>query len=132
MPPWNPDGRLFGVRDSQHEGAVTGLIPFDTFYTGGETHYGFTTAAVHTKYGREPISGEKANTTVDSHAPQLFIASPTPGAWPNHNARHWIAQDVSSGVASVIVSLDGTTPILFRTPERAPAVALQPRGPAGR
>ena len=75
MPPWNPNGRWFGVRDAQHEGAVTGLIPFDTFYTGGETHYGFTTVAVHTKYGREAIGGEKANTTVDSHAPQLFIAS---------------------------------------------------------
>src|SRR5438876_1827849 len=55
MPPWNQNGRWFGVRDPQHEGAVTGLIPFDTFYTGGETHYGFTTVAVHTKYGREAL-----------------------------------------------------------------------------
>src|SRR3989454_1121152 len=125
MPPWNPNGRWFGVRDSQHEGAVTGLIPFDTFYTGGETHYGFTTVAVHTKYGREAIGGEKANTTVDSHAPQLFIASPTPGAWTNHNVLHWIAQDASSGVASVIVSLDGTTPLLFRTAEGETELSLQ-------
>ncbi|TLZ65772.1 MAG: hypothetical protein E6K12_08740 [Methanobacteriota archaeon] len=124
MPPWNPDGRWFGVRDSQHEGAVTGLIPFDTFYTGGETHYGFTTAAVHTKYGREPISGEKANTTVDSHAPQLFIASPTPGGWTNRNVLHWIAQDASSGVASVIVSLDGTTPLHFMTAEGETELSL--------
>src|SRR5437879_8955645 len=124
MPPWNPDGRWFGVRDSQHEGAVTGLIPFDTSYTGGETHYGFTTAAVHTKYGREPISGEKANTTVDSHAPQLFIASATPGGWTNRNVLHWIAQDASSGVASVIVSLDGTTPLHFTTAEGETELSL--------
>jgi len=117
MPPWNPNGRWFGVQDSQHEGAVTGLIPFDTFYTGGETHYGFTTVAVHTKYGREEMGGEKANTTVDSHPPQLFIATPTPGAWTNRNVLHWIAQDASSGVASVIVSLDGATPVLFRSAE---------------
>src|SRR3989440_1234557 len=125
MPPWNPNGRWFGVRDSQHEGAVTGLIPFDTFYTGGETHYGFTTVAVHTKYGREALGGEKAHTTVDSHAPQLFIATPTPGAWTNHNVLHWIAQDASSGVASVTVSLDGATPIVFQTAEGETDLSLQ-------
>ena len=125
MPPWNQNGRWFGVRDPQHEGAVTGLIPFDTFYTGGETHYGFTTVAVHTKFGREAFGGEKANTTVDYHAPQLFIASPTPGAWTNRNVLHWIAQDASSGVASVIVSLDGTTPILFRMADGETALSLQ-------
>src|SRR6267143_300892 len=97
-PPWNPNGRWFGVQDPQHEGAVTGLIPFDTFYTGGETHYGFTTVAVHTRFGREAIDGEKANTTVDSHAPQLFMATPTPGAGRNRNVVHWIAHDASSGV----------------------------------
>ena len=125
MPPWNPNGRWFGVRDPQHEGAVTGLIPFDTFYTGGETHYGFTTVAVHTKYGRESLGGEKAHTTVDSHAPQLFIATPTPGAWTNRNVLHWIAQDASSGVASVTVSLDGATAILFRTAEGETDLSLQ-------
>ncbi len=116
-PPWNPSGRWFGMRSGQQEGAVSGLIPFDTFYTGGESHYGFTTAAVHSKFGREAIDAEKANTTVDSHAPQLFIATPTPGAWTNHDVLHWIAQDVVSGVASVTVSLDGRTPLLFRTAE---------------
>ena len=125
MPPWNPNGRWFGVQDHQHEGAVTGLIPFDTFYTGGETHYGFTTVAVHTKYGREALGGEKAHTTVDSHAPQLFIATPTPGAWTNRNVLHWIAQDASSGVASVTVSLDGATPIVFRTAEGETDLSLQ-------
>jgi len=125
MPPWNQDGRWFGVRDRQHEGAVTGLIPFDTFYTGGETHYGFTTVAVHTKYGREALVGEKAHTTVDSHAPQLFIATPTPGSWTNRNVLHWIAQDASSGVASVTVSLDGATPIFFRTAEGETDLTLQ-------
>ena len=125
MPPWNQNGRWFGVRDPQHEGAVTGLIPFDTFYTGGETHYGFTTVAVHTKYGREALGGEKAHTTVDSHAPQLFIATPTPGAWTNRNLLQWIAQDASSGVASVTVSLDGATPIVFRTAEGETDLSLQ-------
>jgi len=125
MPPWNQDGRWFGVRDPQHEGAVTGLIPFDTFYTGGETRYGFTTVAVHTKYGREALGGEKAHTTVDSHAPQLFIATPTPGAWTNRNVLQWIAQDASSGVASVAVSLDGATPIVFRTAEGETDLSLQ-------
>src|SRR5437660_12408864 len=120
MPRWNQDGRWFGVRDPQHDGAVTGLIPFDTFYTGGAPHYGFPTVAVHTKYGREALGGEKAHTTVDSHAPQLFIATPTPGAWTNRNLLQWIAQDASSGVASVTVSLDGATPMVFRTPEGAP------------
>ncbi|TLZ96840.1 MAG: hypothetical protein E6J96_07315 [Methanobacteriota archaeon] len=125
MPPWNQNGRWFGVRDPQHEGAVTGLIPFDTFYTGGETHYGFTTVAVHTKYGREALGGEKAHTTVDSHAPQLFIATPTPGSWTNRNVLHWIAQDASSGVASVTVSLDGATPIVFHTAEGETDLSLQ-------
>src|SRR5205823_6034402 len=125
MPPWNLNGRWFGIRDPQHEGAVTGLIPFDTFYTGGETHYGFTTVAVHTKYGREALGGEKAHTTVDSHAPQLFIATPTPGSWTNRNVLHWIAQDASSGVASVTVSLDGATPIVFHTAEGETDLSLQ-------
>src|SRR5437879_10749849 len=124
MPPWNQDGRWFGVRDPQHQGAVTGLIPFDTFYTGGETHYGFTTVAVHTKYGREALSGEKAHTTVDSHAPQLFIATPTPGASTNRNVLHWIAQDASSGVASGIVRLAGTTPLHFTTAEGETELSL--------
>src|SRR5437870_11233653 len=125
MPPWNQNGRWFGVRDPQHEGAVTGLIPFDTFYTGGETHYGFTTVAVHTKYGREALGGEKAHTTVDSHAPQLFIATPTPGSWTNRNVLHWTAQDASSGVASVSVSLDGAMPIVFWTAEGETDLSLQ-------
>src|SRR5213596_454999 len=142
MPPWDPDGRWFGVRDPQHEGAVTGLIPFDTFYTGGETHYGFTTVAVHTKYGREALGGEKAHTTVDSHAPQLFIATPTPGAWTSHNVLHWIAQDASSGVARVAVSLDGATPSRLRrriargTSSRSPcpsiSIRTRPRCPSPR
>src|SRR2546421_9385551 len=34
MPPWNPNGRWFGVQDPKHAGAETGLIPLDTFYTG--------------------------------------------------------------------------------------------------
>src|SRR5437773_2699068 len=80
MPPWNPNGRWFGVHDPQQEGAVTGAIPFDTLYTGGESYYEFATVAVSKKFGREALDGPKANTTVDSHPPQVFIATPTPGA----------------------------------------------------
>ncbi|TMA01135.1 MAG: hypothetical protein E6J99_03300, partial [Methanobacteriota archaeon] len=72
MPPWNPNGRWVGVHDAQQEGAVTGVIPFDTLYTGGETHYEFATVAVSKKFGRESLDGPKANTTVDSHPPQVF------------------------------------------------------------
>ena len=62
---------------------------------------------------------------MDSHAPQLFIATPTPGAWTNRNVLQWIAQDASSGVASVAVSLDGATPIVFRTAEGETDLSLQ-------
>src|SRR5204863_417832 len=98
MPPWNPNGRWFGVHDAQQEGAVTGVIPFDTLYTGGETHYEFATVAVSKKFGRESLDGPKANTTVDSHPPQVFIATPTPGEWTNKDVLRWIAQDAASGL----------------------------------
>src|SRR5207237_8286410 len=124
MPPWNPNGRWFGVHDAQQEGAVTGVIPFDTLYTGGETHYEFATVAVSKKFGRESLDGPKANTTVDSHPPQVFIATPTPGEWTNKNVLRWIAQDAASGVASVIVTLDSQTPTLFRTAEGETELAI--------
>jgi len=111
-PPWNTKGRWVGVRDPNDHNVYRGIIPFDTNYTGGETRYNFTTVAVR-KSTREPIDGAKANTTVDWHGPQLFIGSPTPGAWTNRDVLQWSAQDAISGVASVVVSLDGTTPILF-------------------
>jgi len=124
MPPWNPNGRWFGVHDPQQEGAVTGAIPFDTLYTGGETHYEFATVAVSKKFGREALDAPKANTTVDSHPPQVFIATPTPGEWTNKNVLRWIAQDAASGVASVIVTLDSQTPTLFRTAEGETELAI--------
>src|SRR5206468_12602487 len=63
--------------------------------------------SVSKKFGRESLDGPKANTTVDSHPPQVFIATPTPGEWTNKDVLRWIAQDAASGVASVIVTLDG-------------------------
>jgi len=125
-PPWNTNGRWFGTRDPQPPGAVSGLIPFDTLYTGGETHYDFTTSAVHRQVGPERIGPAKANTTVDYHAPQVFIASPTPGAWTNHDVLRWLARDAVSGVASIIVSLDGRTPVLFHTAEGEFALSATP------
>ena len=112
-PPWNTNGRWFGVRSAESSGTVSGVIPFDTLYTGGETHYDFTAAAVDSKLGRERIGPAKANTTVDYHAPELFIVSPSPGAWTNRNVVQWLARDAVSGVASVSVSLDGSAPSMF-------------------
>ena len=54
-PPWNTDGRWFGVRGPEHHDVFTGIIPFDTYYTGGEALYNFTTVAVSKKDGREAI-----------------------------------------------------------------------------
>src|SRR5207249_1865162 len=72
----------------------------------------------------EALDAPKANTTVDSHPPQVFIATPTPGEWTNKNVLRWIAQDAASGVASVIVTLDSQTPTLFRTAEGETELAI--------
>jgi hypothetical protein len=125
-PPWNTNGRWFGMRDPQPPGAVSGLIPFDTLYTGGETHYDFTTSAVHRQFGRERIGLAKANTTVDYHAPEVFIASPTPGAWTNRDVLRWLARDAVSGVATVGVSLDGSVPSIFTAAEGETKLSLTP------
>jgi hypothetical protein len=125
-PPWNTNGRWFGMRDPQPPGAVSGLIPFDTLYTGGETHYDFTTSAVHRQFGRERIGLAKANTTVDYHAPEVFIATPTPGAWTNRDVLRWLARDAVSGVASVGVSLDGSAPSTFTAAEGETKLSLTP------
>lgn len=125
-PPWNANGRWFGTRDPQPPGAVSGLIPFDSLYTGGETHYDFTTSAVHRQAGREPIGPAKANTTVDYHAPEVFIASPTPGAWTNRDVLQWVARDSVSGVASVSVSLDGFAASVFTAAAGETKLSLTP------
>jgi hypothetical protein len=125
-PPWNANGRWFGTRDPQAPGAVSGLIPFDTLYTGGETHYDFTTSAVHRQFGREPIGPAKANTTVDYHAPEVFVASPTPGAWTNRDVVRWLARDAVSGVASVSVSLDGSAASVFTSAAGETKLSLTP------
>ena len=104
-PPWNPGGEWVGSKGSDH--AIHGTILFDTYYTGGETHYDFTTVAIDRRGNREPgPGGPKANTTVDWHAPQVFIASPVAGAWTNQKILRWDAQDAVSGVSDVAVALD--------------------------
>jgi hypothetical protein len=112
-PPWNPSGAWFGQKVSS---GFRGTIPFDTYYTGGEARYDFTTVAMRPGIGNEPgPDTSKANTTVDFHAPQLFIATPVPGEWTNQPIVKWDAQDAVSGVATVTVSVDGSEPQTFVT-----------------
>ena len=112
-PPWNPSGAWFGVKGS---GGIHGTIPFDTYYTGGEAHYDFTTVAMRPGRGNEPgPDASKANTTVDFHAPQLFVATPVPGEWTNRGLVQWDAHDAVSGVATVTVSVDDSEPQTFET-----------------
>ena len=110
-PPWNPSGRWVGQK---HEGSVHGIIPFDTYYTGGESSYDFTTVAVY-KHRSERVGDEpKASTTVDMRAPQLFIVTPVPGEWTNEGTLRWIAEDAVSGVATVTVRVDGAAGSTFQ------------------
>ena len=106
-PPWNPDGRWYGARGFGTDAKVEGIIPFDSFFAGGEAEYEFSTVSVDRGYWREPGPNRvKASTTLDTRAPQLFIATPTPGAWTNRNALGWTATDAVSGLASVTAALD--------------------------
>src|SRR3990170_5075699 len=107
-PPWNPEGRWFGALGFETGALVEGTIPFDTFYTGGEATYEFYTVAVDRGFWHEASPGRaKAKTTLDTHPPQLFIASPTPEAWTRERTLRWIASDEVSGVAGVEYDLDG-------------------------
>ena len=113
-PPWNPSGTWTGVPATGPRAQQTGSILFDTYLTGGEGRYNFTTVAVDRGFLREePGCGPgaacvpKAHTTIDTTPPVLFVARPTPGAWTNSDVLQWTATDQGSGVASVAVSVDG-------------------------
>lgn len=126
-PPWNADGRWVGTKVPGSNDVVEGTIPFDSFYTGGESAYQFATVAVHHKHDREPLPDvEKARTSVDYHAPQLFIVSPVADSWTNRDLVRWDAQDAVSGVAEVTVGLDDAEPIVFEVPQGEMDLAAEP------
>lgn len=113
-PPWNPSGRWVGTKIPGSDHVVEGTIPFDSYYAGGESPYQFATVAVHHKHNREALpDAEKAHTSVDYHAPQLFIATPVPDSWTNQDVLRWDARDAVSGVAVVTVGLDDGEPVGF-------------------
>ncbi len=116
-PPWNPSGKWKGTPSTGHREQQTGSILFDSYLTGGEGRYNFTTVAVDRGFrcedrgcGRDADCLQKAHTTVDTTPPVLFVARPTPGSWTNSDVLQWIATDQGSGVASVAVSVDGGAP----------------------
>ncbi len=121
-PPWNPSGQWSGSPATGPRGQQTGSILFDTYLTGGQDRYNFTTVATDRGFLREPgppscgapsACHRKAHTTVDTTPPVLFIARPTPGSWTNSEILQWSAVDTVSGVADVIVSVDGVAPQSF-------------------
>ncbi len=107
-PPWNPFGRWAGAPLNSPMYAEVGTILFDTFWTGGEARYNFTTVAVDRGFFYEPGPDHaKARTMVDTRPPMIFVARPAPGSWTNSNVLTWTAQDEVSGVAKVEISVDG-------------------------
>ncbi len=115
-PPWNPSGEWAGTPGTGPRAQQTGSVLFDTYVTGGEDRYNFTTVATDRGFVREAgppacgtpgACGRKAHTAVDTTPPILFIARPTPGSWTNSEVLQWSASDAVSGVASVEVSVDG-------------------------
>jgi Bacterial Ig domain len=130
-PPFNPDGHWFGQLGFQTN-ALQGTIPFDTYFTGGEDHYAFYTVAVDRGFRSEPgpdaTHPAKAETTLDTRPPQLFIATPTPDAWTNGNVVKWTATDAVSGVAGVTIALDGAAAQSFSDPTGNMTMALQSQG----
>jgi len=114
QPPWNPDGMWFG----QHGfagGLISGTIPFDTYYTGGEATYEFYTVGVDRGYWREgaPRDHAKAKTTLDTRSPNLFIGKPSPNGWTKDGMLAWTSTDEVSGLAAVEAILDGGQPMSF-------------------
>jgi hypothetical protein len=141
-PPWNPTGRwvLSGGKDHAdgqedgHHGTAQGTIIFDTTFTGGDGAYNLTTVAVGRHHQREPGPPDepatvKANTTVDSRPPTLFIPKPTPGSWTMSEWLDWLAVDDGSGVASVTISVDGKAPQTFATATGSMNMSLAEEGP---
>src|SRR6266540_3614003 len=127
-PPWNPSGEWYGALGF-HPDNLNGTIPFDTYYTGGEDAYEFSTVAVDRGHWREPGPDvAKAATTLDTHPPDLFVETPVPGEWTSRSVLKWVAQDAVSGVASVEVALDGAAPVAFVDPAGETDLALQTQG----
>ncbi len=127
-PPWNPSGHWSGGHGFGR-GDVNGTIPFDTYYTGGEDVYEFSTIAVDRGYWREPgPDAAKAATTLDTHPPNVFVETPVPGEWTSRTLLKWVAEDAVSGVASVAVALDDASPVAFADPVGETDLALQAEG----
>jgi len=134
-PPWNPSGQWTGAPLNSPAYTSVGTILFDTFYTGGEAAYNFTTVAVDRGFYREagqpPQDGNahgKAKTMVDTTAPVLFISKPTPGSWTNSDELAYAAVDRVSGVAGVEVSLDAGPATTYREPAATVPLALTTQG----
>ena len=138
-PPWNPSGRWSGEPVNSPLYAEVGTILFDTFYTGGDARYNFTTVAVDRGFYREigpspadssPSAGHaKARTIVDSTPPNVFVARPALDAWTNVDTLAWSAEDAVSGIASVNVSVDGGPVTSYTQASSSTVMALS--GPGG-
>ncbi len=124
-PPWNPSGEWYGALGFGTDDP-NGTIPFDTYYTGGEDAYEFSTIAVDRGHWREPgPDAAKAETILDTHPPDLFVETPVPGEWTSRTVLKWVAEDAVSGVASVDVSLDAAPPVAFSDAAGQTDLALQ-------
>ncbi len=135
MPPWNPTGHWAGAPLNSPLYTSVGTILFDTFYTGGEGRYNFTTVAVDRGFYREAgqppqdaNAHAKARTTVDVSPPVLFVGKPSPGSWTNSNEFVYVASDSASGVAGVKVSLDGAAATMYAQPSGTVPLALTTQG----
>lgn len=128
-PTWNTDGRWYGSAVPGSGGrTVRGTIPFDSATAGGEARYGFSTVAVFQGKKEAAPSAEKGRTTVDWHAPTLFIATPVLGAWTNRDQVTWAADDPVSGVRDVSVALDGAEPTTFPGASGEAPLGLEAQG----
>ena len=128
-PPWNPEGRWYGALGFDAAGLAEGSIPFDTYYTGGEAAYEFSTVSVDRGYWIEAGPDRaKARTTLDTRPPNLFIATPTPGAWTREKLLTWVASDAVSGVAGVEVTLDALDPVASPEAEGSLELAISEEG----
>lgn len=135
-PPWNPSGQWSGQLGFSTSAIITGTILFDTYFTGGEAKYEFLTVGVDRGYWTEydvkapsfKDTPAKARTTLDTRPPKLFVATPTPGSYTNEKVLKWLAEDEVSGVANVLVSLDGAAPDVFTEPAGSTDLALTEEG----
>ena len=128
-PPWNPSGQWPGSPLNDAQGGGRGTILFDTYFTGGEGTYEFSSVTVDRGYWREDgPDAAKARTTLDTRPPQIFVATPTPGAWTNDDVLTWVASDAVSGIAEVGVSLDGSSVGSSPDPEGSVELPLEAEG----